>query len=482
MEQSPLCADFEPQRHWMEVTIYEPFHRWYTQTHFNDLDYWGLENPPLSGMHSYLLGMWAKMVNESFVMPYESRGLKTDDLVNFMRQTVQMSDVVFFIACVYYYYSIAKKAAHIVRHITEFLFLALAYPALIMVDHALFHYNCVSLGLTVAAVACLYNGHKGSAAMFYSLAVNHNQLTLYYALPFIVYFVEKYWNAPTFQMSKALLVRISFTALLTFFVLWMPFLLSDESSISHVFGRIFPVTRGIFRDNSWNVWGLISFTLNLQEHFSPQVLAAVSATCTLLVATPSLVCLDYLPTFRQFLLCLINVSLAFHLFFFQVDEMSILFVALPVILYAHYDLPACCWFLLVSHVSLLHLAKECEGLEQIHDALALTFFIYLCSNRHFFLRESLESLKWFLRLWPTIAMTSALYFGYENDRDYPFFWPQMNAIYSCTHFVGFLIYFTYDQIRAARQWGHEPAELVLSPRLATAPREQGVPLRSARRD
>lgn len=48
----PMYGDFEAQRHWMEVTTSLPVSRWY----FYDLGYWGLDYPPLTAYHSWLLG------------------------------------------------------------------------------------------------------------------------------------------------------------------------------------------------------------------------------------------------------------------------------------------------------------------------------------------------------------------------------------------------------------------------------------------
>lgn len=50
--QPPMHGDFEAQRHWMEITTHLPASRWY----FYDLQYWGLDYPPLTAYHSWLCG------------------------------------------------------------------------------------------------------------------------------------------------------------------------------------------------------------------------------------------------------------------------------------------------------------------------------------------------------------------------------------------------------------------------------------------
>jgi alpha-1,3-glucosyltransferase len=47
-----MHGDFEAQRHWMEITTHLPMASWYLY----DLQYWGLDYPPLTAYHSWLLG------------------------------------------------------------------------------------------------------------------------------------------------------------------------------------------------------------------------------------------------------------------------------------------------------------------------------------------------------------------------------------------------------------------------------------------
>ena len=47
-----MFGDYEAQRHWMEITVHLPFHQWYKY----DLQYWGLDYPPLTAYVSWLCG------------------------------------------------------------------------------------------------------------------------------------------------------------------------------------------------------------------------------------------------------------------------------------------------------------------------------------------------------------------------------------------------------------------------------------------
>ena len=62
-----MYGDYEAQRHWMELTIHLPTRQWYTY----DLQYWGLDYPPLTAYVSWLCGIM-------YVTPLSSRGHKAD--------------------------------------------------------------------------------------------------------------------------------------------------------------------------------------------------------------------------------------------------------------------------------------------------------------------------------------------------------------------------------------------------------------------
>lgn len=51
-----MFGDYEAQRHWMEITTNVPLKHWYFNTTDNDLQYWGLDYPPLTAFHSWVCG------------------------------------------------------------------------------------------------------------------------------------------------------------------------------------------------------------------------------------------------------------------------------------------------------------------------------------------------------------------------------------------------------------------------------------------
>ena len=52
-QMPPMHGDFEAQRHWMELTVHLPMTHWY----YHDLQWWGLDYPPLTAYHSWVLGV-----------------------------------------------------------------------------------------------------------------------------------------------------------------------------------------------------------------------------------------------------------------------------------------------------------------------------------------------------------------------------------------------------------------------------------------
>ncbi|KAL6092897.1 hypothetical protein STEG23_028253 [Scotinomys teguina] len=50
----PMFGDYEAQRHWQEITFNLPVKEWYFNSSDNNLQYWGLDYPPLTAYHSLL--------------------------------------------------------------------------------------------------------------------------------------------------------------------------------------------------------------------------------------------------------------------------------------------------------------------------------------------------------------------------------------------------------------------------------------------
>ncbi|KAJ1646769.1 Glucosyltransferase-like protein, partial [Coemansia asiatica] len=79
----PMFGDYEAQRHWMEITTHLPPSKWY----FYDLQYWGLDYPPLTAFQSWACGLVANFINPDWVILDKSRGIETHESKLFMRST-----------------------------------------------------------------------------------------------------------------------------------------------------------------------------------------------------------------------------------------------------------------------------------------------------------------------------------------------------------------------------------------------------------
>jgi alpha-1,3-glucosyltransferase len=64
------------------------------------------------------------------------------------------------------------------------LTVALLQPALLLIDHLHFQYNCISLGLCALAAAAIAADYQILGSICYCLALNHKQMSLFYAPAF----------------------------------------------------------------------------------------------------------------------------------------------------------------------------------------------------------------------------------------------------------------------------------------------------------
>ena len=95
-----MYGDYEAQRHWQEITVNLPLKEWYFNSTDNDLLYWGLDYPPLTAYHSWLLGQVAKTIDPSYVELHESRGKEAYNHRVFMRNTVLVADLLILIPAI----------------------------------------------------------------------------------------------------------------------------------------------------------------------------------------------------------------------------------------------------------------------------------------------------------------------------------------------------------------------------------------------
>ncbi|RXN35569.1 dolichyl pyrophosphate Man9 c2 alpha-1,3-glucosyltransferase [Labeo rohita] len=327
-----MFGDYEAQRHWQEVTYNLPVHEWYFNTTNNDLNYWGLDYPPLTAYHSLVCAYVAKLLNPEWVELYASRGYESHSHKLFMRAT----------------------------------------------------------------------------GRFFNLA------------------------------------KISLTVLVTFALCWMPFL-SDPKQPLQVLHRLFPVDRGLFEDKVANTWCSLNVLIKIKTLLSRETQLFLSFALTLLFNLPSSLKLLSKPTLWQFKLALVNSSLAFFLFSFQVHEKSILLAAfmLPLLVKDGLLLPYVVTSLAFLFLSLYLLSALERSTE---EALRLGFYHQL--TQHWLPKLNLSRIiKW--KFWFSLAAMAAVSFmsvWLEPPAKFPDLFPVLVSILSFLHFLGFVIYFNLVQL------------------------------------
>ncbi|XP_063057876.1 dolichyl pyrophosphate Man9GlcNAc2 alpha-1,3-glucosyltransferase [Engraulis encrasicolus] len=354
----PMFGDYEAQRHWQEVTYNLPVHEWYFNTTENDLNYWGLDYPPLTAYHSLLCAHVAKVINPEWVELFTSRGHESLAHKLFMRATVLVADILVYIPAVVVYclYLVEGSCK---KKVTT-IFCILLYPGLTLIDYGHFQYNGVSLGLALWGVIGLGLGWDMLGSFAFTLALNYKQMELYHSLPFFCYLLGKSVKQGLTGRGLLLLVKVGATVLVTFALCWLPFL-SDSRQVLQVLHRLFPVARGLFEDKVANTWCSLNILIKIKTLLPAGTQLSLSFVLTLLAALPSSIKLFTRPTLWQFKLALVNSSLAFFLFSYQVHEKSILLPALPVCLLLS-DIPLMAlWFLQLTTFSMLPLLLK-DGL------------------------------------------------------------------------------------------------------------------------
>jgi hypothetical protein len=273
----PMFGDFEAQRHWLEVATNLPLGEWYINTTRNNLQYWGLDYPPLTAYHSWLMGRVAAVITPATVAWETSRGEESEETILFMRATALFTDLLVYIpAAVWYAWTtrhVWKAGSNPHAWILFSLILCLL-PGVLLVDHGHFQYNGASLGLALASTTALVESRYLLSSLFFCLALNYKHMLLYYAPVFFVFILGEcisggyqlilHGNTSSKPVSwasaAAALGSVGSVVSLTFMALWAPFCLfppdgmTCTESLLAVVSRLFPVDRSLFEDKVSNNW------------------------------------------------------------------------------------------------------------------------------------------------------------------------------------------------------------------------------------
>ncbi|PLB52620.1 ALG6, ALG8 glycosyltransferase [Aspergillus steynii IBT 23096] len=355
----PMHGDFEAQRHWMELTIHLPMSKWYTY----DLQYWGLDYPPLTAYHSWLLGKIGSLFDPAWFALDASRGFEDPQLKVFMRATVVISEYLIYIPAVVNFLRRFTRMQDVpVWSASVALVAILLQPSTILIDHGHFQYNTVMLGLVVASLDAILAGRMLWACIFFVGALGFKQMALYYA-PVMFAFLLGVCIFPKIRILR--LLCISIVTLAAFAVLLAPLLVGvanadslkilaslpqppllqkipidlDKSSLlyaplfqlTQIIHRVFPFARGLFEDKVANAWCAIHTFYKLHR-FEASLLQQVSLGATLAsILIPCAIVFRH-PRASLLLPALSCVAWGFFLFSFQVHEKSVLLPLLPMTL------------------------------------------------------------------------------------------------------------------------------------------------------
>nr|KJB37977.1 hypothetical protein B456_006G229700 [Gossypium raimondii] len=293
-----------------------------------------------------------------------------------MRWTVLSSDVLIFFPAVLYFVLVYRSMrfgmgqnSDVAWHIA----MILLNPCLILIDHGHFQYNCISLGLTIAAIAAALSQKDLVASVLYCLALNHKQMSAYFAPAFFGYLLGKCLRKknPLLEVTKLGLMVIG-----TFAVVWWPYLQSKDAALA-VLSRLAPFERGIYEDYVANFWCTSSVLVKWKKLYSTQSLRIFSLAATLITCLPSMVQQILAPSSKGFLYALLNTSFSFYLFSFQVHEKSILLPLLPLTLLALEESRSILWlthFAMFSMFPLLHRDKLVLAYMALYALFILVYF------------------------------------------------------------------------------------------------------------
>ena len=342
----PMHGDFEAQRHWMEVTFNLPIGDWYRNTADNNLEYWGLDYPPLTAYVSWACGTVADIFYKNLITLHESRAYEQPAGKFFMRFTVILTDILILTPAIIYslramlcsskqFSMKQKRKKEISKQVesneglssTLVALLCLLGPASVLVDHGHFQYNGVCIGLALLAAAAILSNRDVIGSILFCFSLNFKQMALYYAPVYFFVLLRKCFDKASWPQKLFHLIKIGSAVILSFTALWFPFCVyhaESETCISSLFlvlSRQFPFSRGIFEDKVANLWYSMSVIVDFRQYLSIPQMVRISICFTLLLISP--VAIDLMRrkgSPKRLYLSLVNCSMAFFLASFQVSE------------------------------------------------------------------------------------------------------------------------------------------------------------------
>lgn len=334
---APMFGDFEAQRHWMEITTELPIREWYENTPHNDLNYWGLDYPPLTAYHSLAVGSVGREIVPACFALGSSRGHESALCRVFMRLSVIISDVLVYLPGSYCAVRGCGANGETAAGRVATVLILWLLPSLLLIDHGHFQFNGVCFGLCLAAMGCVARGDKLIGSILFTAGLLYKQIALYYAPAFFFGILGVCLRESS--SAVGVVVRVATVGVVVISVVTLafaPWLLDradPADAVLQVLHRMFPFARGLYEDKVANFWCSVSIFFKLNQNLPEPLVPFVCAGITLCALLPSnLVCLrNWVPESTPscsapvFICAVVCSSFSFFLFAFQVHEKSVLF-------------------------------------------------------------------------------------------------------------------------------------------------------------
>lgn len=430
----------------MEVALNVPTVDWYKNTSDNDLMYWGLDYPPLSAYVAYVFGKFVTYIEPQAVQLHSSRGFENNLLRASMRFTVILGDVLIFfpallLLSMYLYNDLLLTSQQKDDTFMRVFGFCATLPAMLLIDHAHFQYNNISLGLFLLSVLCFLKQKEALGAALFCCSVYFKHMTLYYATAIFAYLSSlqirkmKEQGLISFLFAAKVIFSIASTTLLIFGP-W----LSKASLFLGVVERLFPISRGLYEDKVASVWCSISVVVKLHHIMPPSVLFKFCALFTLFASLPFCIAVALKPSAIRLLLATTGCSLSAFLFSYQVHEKQILIPLIPLAMLHGVYPGLSSWMSFTAVFSLFPLLWR-EGSSMAYAAVLLIHSAAICF--------SVQSHRMHARFTTVCLIMFCLAVGLILNVTVTFGTPlswapdlfvMLNTMYSCGHLC--LIYFT----------------------------------------
>ncbi|KAI8897648.1 glycosyl transferase [Globomyces pollinis-pini] len=240
-------TDFEVHRNWLAITHSLPLVDWY----YENTSEWTLDYPPFFAYFEFLLSQIAQYFDEK-MLNVQLLNYKSESTIVFQRLSVIVTELIYYFGTIYLLKSI-KTMGHDMK--IAVLFIVLATPGLMFVDHIHFQYNAVLYGIQIASIGAFFNNQHIFGGILFAIVLNFKHIYLYQAPAYFIYLLGSYCFVKD-GFSFFNFLKLGISVLLVFAISLGPFLFH----IPQLLSRLFPFKRGLCHAY-WapNFWALYSF-------------------------------------------------------------------------------------------------------------------------------------------------------------------------------------------------------------------------------